>query len=44
LALNNSQEGMLKEIKMNLMLVDFQRIEPNTTFIVHGVMLSTWSM
>jgi hypothetical protein len=29
---------------MNLMLVDFSRIAPNTTFIVHGVMLSTWSM
>jgi hypothetical protein len=29
---------------MNSMLVDFSRIEPNTTFIVHGIMLSSWSM
>ncbi len=44
MALNNSQEGKLKRITNEPMLEDFSRIEHNTTFIVHGIMLSTWSM
>jgi hypothetical protein len=44
LALNTSQEGKLKN-KINEPRVSrFFKNEPNTTFIVHGVMLSFWSM
>lgn len=44
MALKNSEEGKLKNKINELHVSRFFKNEPNTTFIVHGVMLSTWSM